>query len=69
MAAVELSAELLAADPAAAGRVAAVARGRGELLRALGTALAMSPPLTATEEHFALIADAIAAGVAEAYVA
>lgn len=69
MAAVELSPELLAAVPGAAGHVAAVARARGVLVRPLGTALAMSPPLTATGEHFSLIADAIAAGVSEAYVA
>lgn len=65
MAAVELS----TADPGAAARVAAVARRRGVLVRPLGTSLAMSPPLTATDEHFALIADAIATGVSEASVA
>lgn len=63
MAAVELAGDVVAADPAAVYRASAVARERGVFLRPLGASLALSPPLTATEEHFGLIADAIAAGV------
>lgn len=65
MAAVELSAELLASRPRAVAEVAAVARSRGVLVRPLGRALAASPPLTATSEHFAMIAEAIADGLSE----
>ena len=63
MAAVELHADILAADPGATARVAAVAREEGVFVRPLGAALAMSPPLTADETHFALIADALGAGI------
>jgi adenosylmethionine-8-amino-7-oxononanoate aminotransferase len=59
MAAVELAPELLAADPGVVGRAAALARAHGVLLRPLGTSLAISPPLTATPEHFGLIAQAL----------
>jgi adenosylmethionine-8-amino-7-oxononanoate aminotransferase len=63
MAAVELAAEVMAADPGATVRVAAVAREQGVLVRPLGAALAVSPPLTADATHFALIAEAIGAGL------
>lgn len=59
MAAVELAPELLAADPGAVARASALARASGVLVRPLGASLAMSPPLTATTEHFALIADGL----------
>ncbi|MGD0385787.1 MAG: aminotransferase class III-fold pyridoxal phosphate-dependent enzyme [Solirubrobacteraceae bacterium] len=63
LAAVDLDRELLAEDPAALGRLTAGARAAGVLVRQLGTGVAVSPPLTATPEHFELIAQAIAAGL------
>ncbi len=39
--------------------LAAAARAEGVLVRALATGVAISPPLTATTEHFVLIADAL----------
>ena len=60
MAAVGLDPELLAADGTAVARVAMAARQRGVLVRPLGSSLAVSPPLTATPEHFELITDALA---------
>jgi putrescine---pyruvate transaminase len=63
LAAVELAPDVLAAQPDAVARVAERAREQGVLLRPLGRGLACSPPLTATPEHFALIADAFAAGL------
>jgi adenosylmethionine-8-amino-7-oxononanoate aminotransferase len=61
MAAVELAPDLLQARPGAVGEAAAAARRRGVIVRALGTSLAVSPPLTATGEHLQLIAEAISA--------
>ena len=66
LAAVELDAELLAVEPRAVAIVAAKAREAGVLLRPLARALAVSPPLTATAEHFALIAEAFDQGLAAA---
>ncbi len=63
LAAVDLDRELLAEDPAALGRLTAAARAAGVLVRQLGSGVAVSPPLTATPEHFELIAQAIAAGL------
>ena len=60
MAAVELSAELLDSRPAAIGEVVMAAREQGVLVRGLGRGLAVSPPLTATAEHFGLVHDALA---------
>jgi putrescine aminotransferase len=65
MAAVELSAELLESDAAAVGRVAMAVRRHGVIVRTLGRGLAVSPPLTATPEHFAMIAQAIGAALSE----
>jgi putrescine aminotransferase len=65
MAAVELDGELLSRNPGAIGKITAAARERGVLVRPLGSGLAASPPLTATEEHFGLIAEAIAHGLAK----
>lgn len=59
MGAVELDAGLLADEPAAVARVARAARERGVLVRPLGSSLAVSPPLTATPEHFELITGAL----------
>jgi len=64
MAAVELSDELLAARPGAVGELVTAARGQGVLIRGLGRGVAVSPPLTATAEHFGLIHDAISHGLA-----
>jgi putrescine aminotransferase len=63
LAAVDLDRELLADDPAALARLTAAARGAGVLVRQLGSGVAVSPPLTATVEHFELIAEAIAKGL------
>ena len=60
MAAVELSAELLDSRPAAIDEVVMAAREQGVLVRGLGRGLAVSPPLTATAEHFGLVHDALA---------
>ena len=65
LAAVELDAELLADRPAAVFQVAAGCRARGVLVRPLLKAIALSPPLTATEEHFGLMAEALAESIAE----
>ncbi|HUO73110.1 MAG TPA: aspartate aminotransferase family protein [Solirubrobacteraceae bacterium] len=63
MAAVELAAELLERDPGAVSRAAMAGREAGVLLRPLGRGLAVSPPLTATREHFALITQAVEHGL------
>ena len=60
MAAVELSADLLDSRPAAIGEIVMAAREQGVLVRGLGRGLAVSPPLTATAEHFGLVHDALA---------
>jgi len=65
LAAVELAPELLDADPRAVGTAAALARAEGVLLRPLGSSLAISPPLTATPEHFTLIANALEHALSE----
>jgi adenosylmethionine-8-amino-7-oxononanoate aminotransferase len=66
LAAVELSADVLAGSPGAVGRVAGVAREKGVLVRTLGQGIAVSPPLTVQREHFGLMAEAIEAGLAAA---
>jgi adenosylmethionine-8-amino-7-oxononanoate aminotransferase len=63
LAAVEFTDEVFARHPDAVARVTAAARDAGVLIRPLGRAVAVSPPLTATEEHFGLMAEAIAAGL------
>jgi len=63
LAAVDLDPELLAADPGALARLGSGAREAGVLVRQLGSGVAVSPPLTATSEHFELIAQAIGAGL------
>jgi putrescine---pyruvate transaminase len=67
LAAVELDGELLAREPRAVALAAAAARQAGVLVRPLARALAVSPPLTATDEHFALIAEAIEQGLTAAF--
>jgi adenosylmethionine-8-amino-7-oxononanoate aminotransferase len=64
LAAVELSADVLAGSPGAVGRVAGVAREKGVIVRTLGQGIAVSPPLTVQREHFGLMAEAIDAGLA-----
>ena len=63
MAALELDPDLVAEQPAAPAKLAAAAREHGVLVRPLVSAVAVSPPLTATEEHFRLITDAVGAGL------
>jgi adenosylmethionine-8-amino-7-oxononanoate aminotransferase len=65
LAAVELSADVLARTPDAVARVGRVAREKGVLVRPLGQAVAVSPPLTVQAEHFGLIAEALGAGLAQ----
>ena len=60
MAAVELSDSLIERHPGAVNGVVMGARERGVLVRGLGRGVAVSPPLTADAEHFALIHDAVA---------
>ncbi len=64
MAAVELSAEVLDSRPGAIGEVVMAAREQGVLVRGLGRGVAVSPPLTATAEHFGLVYDALAQALA-----
>jgi len=65
LAAVALRPEVLAAHPNAPAVVAMGARDAGVLVRPLGAGVACSPPLTIQREHFTLIADGIAAGLAQ----
>lgn len=64
LAAVELAADLLERDPLAVQRTALGAREVGVLVRPLARGVAVSPPLTAGSEHFALAAEAIGHGLA-----
>ena len=64
LAAVALSDDVLSEHPDAVARVAAGARDEGVLVRGLGRAVAVSPPLTVDEEHFRLMAAGIEAGLA-----
>jgi adenosylmethionine-8-amino-7-oxononanoate aminotransferase len=63
--AVELSEEARAADANAVSRLTLACREQGLLVRALATGVAVSPPLTITEEQIA----AITAGIAEGLTA
>jgi adenosylmethionine-8-amino-7-oxononanoate aminotransferase len=64
MAAVALTDETLERHPDAVARVVKGAREEGVLVRTLGRAVAVSPPLTVEREHFALIAQAFERGLA-----
>jgi putrescine aminotransferase len=64
LAAVAFTDEALEERPDAVTRVVMGAREAGVLVRPLGRAVATSPPLTVTTEHFALIADALERGLA-----
>ncbi len=63
MAAVELTAEFRDRRPGAVASVMRETRAAGVMVRPGGTAIAVSPPLTAGPEHFALIAQAIEQGL------
>jgi putrescine---pyruvate transaminase len=63
LAAVELAAEVLAEDPGALAKLTSGARAAGVLVRPLAGAIAVSPPLTADESHFGIIAEGIAEGL------
>jgi adenosylmethionine-8-amino-7-oxononanoate aminotransferase len=63
LAAVELSSEVLEERPSAVGDLAMAAREAGVLVRPLGRGVAVSPPLTVTEEHLALIAESLEHGL------
>jgi putrescine---pyruvate transaminase len=63
MAAVELKAEICEQQPRVAASLALAARAAGIFVRPGGTAIAVSPPLTAGPEHFALIAEGIEYGL------
>jgi putrescine---pyruvate transaminase len=64
LAAVAIRPEVMAAHPTAPAVVAAGAREAGVLVRALGSGVACSPPLTIQQEHLPQIAEGIAAGLA-----
>ncbi|WP_219415610.1 aminotransferase family protein [Pseudonocardia nigra] len=57
--ALEIDPERRAADAALPAKVAAAARERGVLIRPMISALAVSPPLTLTDEHLDLLTDAV----------
>ncbi|HEY2005838.1 MAG TPA: aminotransferase class III-fold pyridoxal phosphate-dependent enzyme [Solirubrobacteraceae bacterium] len=64
LAAVALTDEILAQHPDAVTRVVMAARQEGVLVRPLGGAIAISPPLTIQTEHFTLISQALERGLA-----
>jgi putrescine---pyruvate transaminase len=63
LAAVALTDEAIEQRPDAITRIVMAAREDGVLLRPLGTAVAVSPPLTVETEHFTLMANAIERGL------
>jgi putrescine aminotransferase len=63
MAAIELTAETCERQPRAAAALALGARAAGVFVRPGGTAIAVSPPLTAGPEHFEMIAAGIDHGL------
>jgi putrescine aminotransferase len=63
LAAVALSEDALAADPAAVGKLAAGAREAGVLVRPLLKVVAVSPPLISEPEHIELLVQGISAGL------
>ena len=63
LAAIDIDKDLFGRDPGAVGRLTMGARRAGVLVRQLGAGVAVSPPLTATTEHFELITQALAAGL------
>jgi putrescine aminotransferase len=63
LAAVELSDETLTHEPDAVAQLVRDAREQGVLVRGLGRGVAVSPPLTATEEHIGRIGSALEAAI------
>ena len=63
LAAVELAVEVLEQDPGAVASLVTAARQAGVLVRGLARGVAVSPPLTAEPQHFAMIADALEQGL------
>jgi adenosylmethionine-8-amino-7-oxononanoate aminotransferase len=63
LAAVAVSEDALAADPAAVGKIAAGAREAGVVVRPLLKGVAMSPPLISEPEHIELLVQGIRAGL------
>ena len=61
--AVEIDSALLAEDPGLVLRAHAAVREAGVITRPLGSALAVSPPLTITGEHVEVLRDGIRAGL------
>jgi putrescine---pyruvate transaminase len=64
--AIEFDPAMLAADPGIVVRVAQAVRRNGAMVRPLGSSIAVSPPLTATEEHLDFLGGALLAGLDEA---
>jgi putrescine---pyruvate transaminase len=60
---IALDPDALAADPALPGKADRAIRSQGVILRALGQALAVSPPLTISSDEIQLIHDAARAGL------
>lgn len=65
MAALEIAAPIMEADPGAPVKLAMAMRARGVLARPLGRGVAVSPPLTVQAEHLEMIGDALHQSVAE----
>jgi adenosylmethionine-8-amino-7-oxononanoate aminotransferase len=63
MAALEISGEIMTRDPGAPVKLAMKMREHGVLVRPLGRGVAVSPPLTVTPDHLALIGDALVESV------
>jgi adenosylmethionine-8-amino-7-oxononanoate aminotransferase len=63
LAAVQLSEDVLAREPAAVAKLAGAAREAGVLIRPLLGAAAVSPPLVIEQEHIDAIADAFRSGL------
>jgi adenosylmethionine-8-amino-7-oxononanoate aminotransferase len=64
LAALEIESGILDQNPGAPIALAMLMREQGVLARPLGRGVAVSPPLTATEEHIEMIGDAIEKSVA-----
>ncbi len=65
MGAIELTPEACNAEPRVVASLAVAIRQAGVLVRPGGSAIAVSPPLTATTEHFEMIAQGIEQGLDE----
>lgn len=65
LAAVELAPGLLERVPDAVAQLTAAARRAGVIVRPLASAVAVSPPLTATTGHFATVGEAVASALGE----